>query len=106
MKKKNKVIAISIITLIIISNTPPFQFFLQENYHYQNKDGSFQFTEQPGPTQGFNVAIERFADFKLKNPDNQYKILYRTFTFKTWRFWEWYEMVKNSERYKLELLKN
>ena len=84
---------------------PPVTYFLQEEYHYQNKDGSFEFFEQAGPTQGFDVGLQRFESFKRKNSQNPNKVLYRTFSLKPWRFWEWWRIIKNPDRYKLSKLK-
>lgn len=101
MKKRNRIIAIIILGIIIISNTPPFQFFLQENYHYKNKDGSFQFTEQAGMGRDFQVAKRQFKNFVKTHPNNQNKTLYRTFLVKPWKFWEWYQLIFNNERFRL-----
>lgn len=101
MKRKYKIIIIVIISAILICNLPPITYFLQEEYHYQNRDGSFQFSEQAGPTQGFDVAKYKFERFKIKNPNNPNKTLFRTFTLKPWRFWEWWQMLKHFERFKL-----
>ncbi|WP_316800220.1 hypothetical protein [Pedobacter frigidisoli] len=101
MKKSDKIIIILIAAVIIISNLPPITYFLQEGFEYQNKDGSFKFSEQSGPTQGFDVALARFESFKKHNPENLNKILYRTFSLKPWRFWEWWNMISHFERYRL-----
>ncbi|KIA92224.1 hypothetical protein OC25_17435 [Pedobacter kyungheensis] len=101
MKRKIKTLILVIASIVFISNLPPITYFLQENYHYQNKDGSFQFSEQGGPTQDFDVAKSKFESFKLKNPDNPHKTLFRTFTLKPWRFWEWWQMIRHFERFKL-----
>jgi len=101
MKRNTNITLIIIATIIIISNLPPVTYFLQEEYRYQNNDGSFKFSEQSGPTQGFDVALARFESFKRKNPDNENRTLYRTFSLKPWRFWEWWTMVAGFERYRL-----
>jgi len=106
MTKQNKLFIIIVVIVIILSNTPPIQYFFQENYHYQNRDGSFEFTEQSGPTQGFDVAQKKFESFKIDNPLNPNKTLYRTFIFKPWRFWEWREMIQHWEKYKLPQYEN
>ena len=93
-----------VIGIIIISNLPPIYYFIGEDYLYQNKDGSFSFTEQPGTIQNYNVAKLRFESFKKDNPYNSCKILYRTFYFKPWKFWEWFNMLKYMEKYNLEYL--
>lgn len=104
MKRKHKIILATVIGIIIISNLPPVTYFFQEQYHYQNKDGSFQFFEQGGPTQDFEVAKTRFENFKRKNAKYKGDILYRTFTIKPWRFWEWWQMVAHSERFTMPYL--
>lgn len=104
MKRKHKIILAIVFGIIIISNLPPVTYFFQEQYHYQNKDGSFQFSEQGGPTQDFEVAKARFESFKSKNPKYKGDILYRTFTIKPWRVWEWWQMVAHFERFNLPYL--
>jgi hypothetical protein len=101
MKRRKRTLIISIACIIIISNLPPISYFLQEEYHYRNKDASFQFYEQGGQTQDFDVAKARFESFKNKNPQNKSDILYRTFTLKPWRFWEWWQMIRHFERFTL-----
>lgn len=101
MKRRNKIILILIVSVIIISNLPPVTYFLQEKYYYQNRDGSFHFSEQGGPTQGFEIVISRFETFKNNHPENPNKVLYRTFKVKPWRFWEWREMIGKKERFDL-----
>ncbi|MGM9475250.1 hypothetical protein ACS5PU_02425 [Pedobacter sp. GSP4] len=106
MKRKFRIFLIVIISIVFVGNMPPITYFIQEEYHYQNKDGSFQFSEQGGPTQNFDVAKLRFESFKIKNPNNPNKTLFRTFTLKPWRFWEWWQMIKHYERYKLPYYPN
>lgn len=100
MKRKTKFIICTITAFIIISNLPPIAFFFQENYSYQNKDGSFKFQEQSGKSLDFEVCKIRFDRFKKLNPSND-QVLYRNFTIKPWRFWEWWQMVAHSERFTL-----
>ena len=104
MKKRNKTILIIILGMIIISNLPPVYYFIGENYSYQNADKSFTFTEQPGTIQNFKMAELRFESFKLQNSNNINKILFRTFTIKPWKFWEWYQMIFNNERFMLHIM--
>jgi len=101
MKKSNRIIIITVAVIIILSNTTPIQYFFKESYHYQNRDGSFEFTEQGGPTQDFDVAQKKFESFKLDNPLNPNKTLYRTFDLKPWKFWEWWEMIRHWKKYNL-----
>ncbi len=103
MKRKNKIFLLIITAIVFISNLPPITYFLQEKYHYQNKDGSFQFSEQGGPTQDFEVAKAKFESFKIKNPKNPHQRLFRTFTLKPWRFWEWWQMIRHYERFSLPI---
>lgn len=102
MKNRKKNILIIIAALIIISNLPPVYYFIGENYHYQNKDGSFSFTEHPGTIQNYKMAILRFESFKKNNPKNPNNKLYRTFYLKPYKMWEWFSIVKNFEKFNLE----
>lgn len=100
MKKKTKIWTIVIVSIVAISNLPPINYFWQEGYSYQNMDGSFTYTEQPGKALDYNVGKIRFERFQKLNP-NKNQTLYRNFTLKPWRFWEWWQMIKHSERFTL-----
>lgn len=105
MKRQTKTWLIIITIIIIFTNLPPVNYFLQESYSYQNKDGSFKYIEESGKGLDFEVGLIRFNRFKKDNPYNKNRTLYRTFIFKPWRFWEWYQMISNNERYELQFLK-
>ncbi|WP_421940597.1 hypothetical protein [Pedobacter sp.] len=100
MKKSKKILLIAIF-IIVISNLPPVYYFIGENYHYQNYDGSFSFTEQPGTGQNFTVAKAMFKDFIRDKKQIKQDVLFRTFTIKPWKFWEWWQMVNGFDRFKL-----
>ena len=106
MKRKTKITIIAVAVIIIISNLPPVTYFFQEEYHYRNQDASFEFTEQGGSTQDYEVAIARFEIFKARHPAKNRDTLYRTFKFKPWRFWEWWEMITNYQKYDLPIYEN
>ena len=97
MKTRNYILLV--VAIIVFSNILPFRYFFGEEYHYQNADGSFQYTEMPGKGLDYEVGRIRFDRFKEKNLMNKNTVLYRTFTLKPWRFWEWIDMVKNYKRY-------
>jgi len=100
MKKKTKFWIIIIVSIIVIINLSPVNYFFQQNYSYHNKDGSFTYTEQLGKGLDYEVGKIRFNRFKKLNPDKDH-ILYRDFTLKPWRFWEWWQMIKHFERFTL-----
>jgi hypothetical protein len=95
-------IIIIVIFIILIINFSPFSSIFRENYTYSNYDGSFKFEEQ-GSGYDFNMALRRYQKF-LKNNQAKKEIdsqLYRTFTIKPWRFWEWGEYIFHHERFAL-----
>lgn len=100
MKKKTKTWIIIIVSIVIITNLPPINYFLEENYSYQNKDASFTYVEKPGKGLDYEVGQIRFERFQKQNP-NKDQTLYRTFTLKPWRFWQWWQMLRHFERFKL-----
>ncbi len=102
MKKKTKIWTIVIVSIVAISNLPPINYFWQESYSYQNIDGSFNYTEQPGKGLDYEVGKIRFERFQKQNPNKDHT-LYRTFTLKPWRFWEWWQMIRHFERFTLPL---
>jgi hypothetical protein len=93
------------IAIIILSNTPPAQFFLLPNYSYQNRNGSFQYSEEPGKGMDFEAGKIQFEGWKKQNSGNINHSLYRKFTIKPWQFWEWWQYIAHSDRFKLPLLK-
>ncbi|WP_025146594.1 hypothetical protein [Pedobacter jeongneungensis] len=101
MKRKTKIILFAVLGLVAIANLPPLAFFFRENYSYRNKDGSFKYQEQSGKSLDYEVCKIRFQRFKIENPGNPNKTLYRTFSLKPWRFWEWSQMIFNYERFTL-----
>jgi len=106
--KKNrgiKPLLITTLVIILLSNTPPAQYFLLENYHYRNKDSSFSFSEEPAQAIDFKVAEKRWQRFKDSNP-NKDQILYRTFRIKPWQFWEWWQYIAHTERFTLPYLED
>ena len=104
MKNNRRKILLIVIGIIIISNLPPVYYFIGEDYHYQNLDASFEFTEQPGTNQNFDVASRRFESFKKNNSQNPNHILYRSFRLKPWQFWEWWNMISNYKKFDLEVI--
>jgi hypothetical protein len=98
-----KIILITLAIIIIGSNLPFFSFFLEENYTYSNKDGSFTYSEEGGKGISFRSCMISYGYFLCQHPEkNTGDIrLYRTFTVKPWRFWEWRQMIFHSERFLL-----
>lgn len=94
--------ALIILAVVILSNLPFFNFFLQEDYEYQNIDKSFLYKEEAGKGKSFIGCVRSYGHFLCEHPemDRGDNRLYRTFTIKPWRFWEWSEMLF-SERYRL-----
>ena len=105
-KAKNKgfkALIVTVILLMVLSNTPPVQYFLLEQYSYQNKDGSFRYQEEPGQALDFEVCQIRWERFKNQNPHADHT-LYRNFTIKPWQFWEWWQFIAHSKRFTLPYL--
>lgn len=101
-----KKIAIILVVIIIISNLPLFNFFIQEDFTYRNFDGSFYYNEESGKGKSFEGCQRKYAYFLDTHPELKNKTLYRTFTIKPWRFWEWYEMIFHPQRFGLPYLKD
>lgn len=104
MKKKvNKWLVILIIAVILIANFTPVSYLLHENYTYSNHDGSFIDSEEAGGKPAFLTVTYNYRDFLKKHPDQKAKdsTLYRTFTIKPWRFWQWSDYLFCPQRFKL-----
>jgi hypothetical protein len=95
---------IIILAILVISNLPLFNFFFQENFTYRNYDGSFYYNEKGGKGKSFEGCQRLYGHFLETHPDIKNKTLYRTFTIKPWRFWEWYQMIFQSKRFGLMYL--
>ncbi|WEA00563.1 hypothetical protein [Mucilaginibacter sp. SJ] len=100
MKKSS--IYILLISIVIITNLPVFNFFTQENYSYANTDGSFVYSEESVKGNSFQSCLINYGHFLCKHPEKDQgdNRLYRSFTIKPWRFREWFQMLFN-ERYRL-----
>ncbi|RFZ92889.1 hypothetical protein D0C36_15980 [Mucilaginibacter conchicola] len=97
-----KSIIISLAAIILIANFTPLTYIFTEDYSYSNYNGKFTFVEEGGGYD-YKVAKRRYSRYLSDNPGEAAhdKQLYRTFTLKPWRFWEWREMVFNHERFAL-----
>jgi hypothetical protein len=96
-----KAVLLTAIVITILSNTPPAQFFLLGNYSYQNRDRSFTYSEEPGKGMDLEAGMIHFQGWKAQNLNNPNTTLYRTFTIKPWQFWEWWQYIAHSERYRM-----
>ncbi|OOQ58318.1 hypothetical protein [Mucilaginibacter pedocola] len=94
---------IVVICVLVLTNLPIFDFFLKENYTYSNIDGSFIYSEESGKGQSFKTCLMRYGYFLCQHPekDKGDNNLYRTFTIKPWRFWEWADFIFQHERFAL-----
>jgi hypothetical protein len=97
---------IIITAILLISNLPFFGFLWTEDFTYQNRDGSFVYNEEAGKGQSYRSCLINYGNFLCRHPDKDQgdNTLYRTFTIKPWRFWEWREMIFHSDRFKLPYL--
>ena len=98
-----KKILIFAFALIVISNLPIFSFFIREDYSYSNGDGTFKFVEDAGKGASFKTAVMRYGIFLCQHPEKDQgdNRLFRTFTLKPWRFWEWGQWIFRNERFSL-----
>jgi len=103
--KAKKIIYIIVIA-ICISNLPIFNFFAQEDFTYSNADRSFTYSEEGGKGKSFWGCQRKYGYFLCQHPDKDQgdNNLYRTFTIKPWRFWEWYQMIFHHDRFSLPYL--
>lgn len=97
-----KKVFIAIALIIVIVNITPVSVLWSENYGYSNYNFKFRFIEEGGG-HDFKMAKTRYSWYLREHP-NEKKVdsrLYRNFTLKPWRFWQWREMLLNYDRYKL-----
>lgn len=103
--KRNRIIYIiaTIVAIILIFNFTPLGSILHETYTYRNYDNSFQDEEKSQGTFAFQNVIYDYRDFLKANPDKARldSTLYRTFTIKPWRFWQWSDYLFCPQRFRL-----
>ena len=102
MKNLRRIIYLAILA-VIIANLPFFDFLTQESYSYTNTDGRFYYVETGDGSNDFEACKRRYNHFLSQHPE-EVKVkdrLYRSFTIKPWRFWEWRQMIFEHERFSL-----
>jgi len=106
MKTKRKYwkwIAIAAIAVVLISNFTVISYLGREAYSYRNYDNTFSLAEEDGGKSDFLTIKARYALFLKAHPEEATtdSALYRTFTIKPWRFWQWSDFLFCPERFKL-----
>lgn len=107
MKKQKrsiwKWVFIVVICVLLIMNFTPLSYVLHENYTYRNFDGSFRDAEEGGGKPAFLTVRYDYRDFLKKYPGKKAKdsLLYRSFTIKPWRFWQWSDFIFCPQRFRL-----
>jgi len=98
---KKKTIIYLILALVIISNIPPVQYFIEKGYCYRNTEGSFTYCEFPEKGITYKSMRIQYQQYLLENPDKSNQTLYRTFRIKPWQFWEWWQFIAHHQRFTL-----
>ena len=98
---KKAIITITLIILVV--NLPLFDFFFQENFSYTNIDNSFTYVEEAGKGGSYQGCQKQYGYFLCQHPEKDLgdNRLFRTFTIKPWRVWEWRQLLLHSERFML-----
>jgi hypothetical protein len=104
--KMLKRILLGCLIIIVLANLPFWDFFLRESFTYSNRDGSFSYMEEGEKAKSFWGCERLYGVFLCQHPDKDLgdNRLYRTFTIKPWRFWEWRQMIFHSDRFQLPYL--
>jgi hypothetical protein len=99
---------IIVVVILLIANFTPVSYILHENYSYSNFDRSFIDSEEAGGTAAFKTVLLDYRDFLKKHPNKKAtdSTLYRTFTIKPWRFWQWSDYLFCLERFRLPYKNN
>jgi hypothetical protein len=87
--------------VLIFINLPFWDFFTKEYYSYCNADKTFIYTEEAG--MDFQACQRMYGYFLCQHPgkDSGDNTLYRSFTLKPWKFWQWREMLMHNDRFLL-----
>lgn len=102
---------LSFLLLLVISNFSFFKYGVSilniniANYRYQNCDGSFRYlnTQFEHKMDTKNQVLDEFNHWKKQYHIVDDTLLYRTFDFKWWMFWEYYTYY-TTDIYQLPLL--
>jgi arylsulfatase A-like enzyme len=102
MKKK----IIFLLSFLLLINLPPLRWiiniFTTENYSYTNFNGSFTCSENYGKGGSYENCVLNYADYLKMHAADKDRQLYRCFTLKPWRFWEWYKwIIEGRQRFSL-----
>jgi hypothetical protein len=89
--------------ILFLCNLPFFSFFFNENFTYENADRSFVYNENGAKGLNYISTVKAYTIFLCQHSEKDQgdNRLFRTFTIKPWRFWEWREMIFHSERFEL-----
>ena len=92
-----------VIIILFIFNYTPISYLLKENYSYTNYDQTFKISEEAGKGFDFDVVKIRYERFLNDNSEQakHSSQLYRTFTIKPWRIWQWHDYIFQNERFRL-----
>lgn len=96
-----KGIFIPVLTIIIVSNVTPIVYFFKDDYAFSNHNGEFYVSELGGKGRSFTSIKDGFDFYSKEHPLEKDKTLYRTFTLKPWRFWEWGQWIAHFDRFTL-----
>ncbi len=79
-----------------------FTYFFKEDYTYASYNGEFFCSEFYGQGSNLKTCQLNFKDHLTKHYNIKDKTMYRIFTIKPWRFWQWYEYFgKDKKRFSL-----
>jgi hypothetical protein len=95
-----------LILLLLLVNLPPLRWliniFTTENYCYANYNGSFTCSENYGKGSSYENCVLYYADYLKVHPTDKDRQLYRRFTLKPWRLWDWYKwVIEGRQRFSL-----
>ncbi|UEG51494.1 hypothetical protein LLH06_10970 [Mucilaginibacter daejeonensis] len=103
--KKIYWIPLATLVAIILINFFPFRmvtYLFKEDYTYANYNGEYICSEYFGKGSSYAGCQRKFKTFSERHPDEKDKTMYRIFTIKPWRFWQWYEYFgKDKKRFSL-----
>ena len=87
----------ALLLLILISNLTPVKLLLEpsigKSYHFQSKDGSFQFDVIP--SKGRSIEQMQRSIKKLEKEQKRTIKVYRTFKKNYFQFWNWLDYISN-----------
>lgn len=88
-------ITLFIILVLVLANLFNNVYPTLKVYHFQTKDGNFEFILIPSKGRDEKMMTNAFIKWRTESQEHSNKKLYRTFKKNYFKIWKWYEYTKH-----------